>query len=176
MSSVKRRLTSSPRTTDNSGTLSPFPRVATVLLGTGKWRCWNANPCRTVRWLLSAVSVVAVSACGNDSPSSPYPPLVSPVPSPGPVPQPQGSYTVSGFVSEVVGGATVALHDVHVEDSTRRRTGTPRTQAHSTTQTAELGPTATPDGYDLRHSVMDRADGEKEYVNKRDDEATRTRP
>jgi hypothetical protein len=77
------------------------------------------TPCRTVRGILSAVSVVAVSACGNDSPSSPYPPLVSPVPSPGPVPQPQGSYTVSGFVSEVVGGATVALHDVHVEDSTR---------------------------------------------------------
>ena len=65
---------------------------------------------------------IAVLCCGvlagcRDTRSPSFPTAVSPTPQP--TPQPPGSVTVSGVVSEVVGGQTVPLEGVHVEDSER---------------------------------------------------------
>lgn len=61
-----------------------------------------------------------LGACGTDSrsPTAPSPPPQAQG-FPQPTPPPQGSFTVSGVVSEVIGGQTVPLEGVHVEDSER---------------------------------------------------------
>ena len=68
---------------------------------------------------------IAVLCCGvlggcGDSRSVPLPTAASPTPPP-PAPQPPGptGFTVSGIVSEVIGGETVPLAGAHVEDSER---------------------------------------------------------
>ena len=59
-----------------------------------------------------------LSACGGHSgPLSPTAIPSPPIPDPPRIPQ--GTFTVSGVVSEAVGGVTVPLEDVHVEDSMR---------------------------------------------------------
>jgi hypothetical protein len=71
-----------------------------------------------LRILGTAVLCFGVLAgCGADSRSPSFPTAASPTPQPAP--PPQGSVTVSGVVSEVVGGQTVPLEGAHVEDSER---------------------------------------------------------
>ena len=66
--------------------------------------------------VLTAVAVVALYGCGAVNPVSPSI-SVSPVSSPAPAPQ--GPFTVTGVVTELVGGDAVALEGAHVEDSQR---------------------------------------------------------
>ena len=71
---------------------------------------------RYPRLLVIAVLCCGVLAgCGTDSRSQPLPTA------PSPASQPPGPthFTVSGVVSEVIGGQTVALESAHVEDSER---------------------------------------------------------
>jgi hypothetical protein len=78
---------------------------------------------RTHRKLSSVVTgaivVVGLSGCGGDGPISPSPRTVNSQPTPAPAPITQGPQTVSGVVSEVIDGVTVALEGVNVEDSSR---------------------------------------------------------
>jgi hypothetical protein len=67
--------------------------------------------------ILTAVAVVALSGCGSLNPVSPSisgTPLESPAP-----PAPQGVFTVTGVVTELVDGEPVALEGALVEDSQR---------------------------------------------------------
>ena len=64
---------------------------------------------------VAAIASVVLSGCGGDGPVSPSA-TVPFIPSP---PTLGGPYTVTGVVSEVVGGVAVPLGDVHVEDSSR---------------------------------------------------------
>ena len=57
---------------------------------------------------------VVLSGCGTDSR-----PMLPTAASPTPQPTPAATYTVSGVVSEVVGGQTVSIEGAHVEDSQR---------------------------------------------------------
>ena len=70
-----------------------------------------------IRLLGTAVLCCGVLAGCSDTRSPSFPTAVSPTPQP--TPQPLGGVTVSGVVSEVVGGQTVPLEGVHVEDSER---------------------------------------------------------
>jgi hypothetical protein len=65
-----------------------------------------------------ATALVVVSGCGD---SGPLAPAVIPAPPTSSAPQPiaQGTYTVSGVVSVVVGDLSVPVEGVHVEDSQR---------------------------------------------------------
>ena len=64
--------------------------------------------------ILTAVAVVALSGCGSNNPISPSAPLA-----PAPVPAPQGPFTVTGVVTELVDDGAVAVAGAHVEDSQR---------------------------------------------------------
>jgi len=70
---------------------------------------------------VAAVCSGVLAGCGTSSVPSPTPP--SSLPSPTSALQPSLSfdrtYTVSGVVSELVGGQTVPLEGAHVEDSER---------------------------------------------------------
>ena len=77
---------------------------------------------RYIRQLgLAAVCCALLAGCGSDSRPSPTAPPPTPQPSPQPTPQPPGptGFTVSGVVSDVIGGQTVPLAAAHVEDSER---------------------------------------------------------
>lgn len=64
--------------------------------------------------ILAAVAVVALSGCGSSNPISPSVPIAA-----APVPAPQGPFTVTGVVTELVGDGPVAVAGAHVEDSQR---------------------------------------------------------
>jgi hypothetical protein len=66
--------------------------------------------------ILTAVAIAALSGCGSLNPVSPS---VSGSPVASPAPAPQGPFTVTGVVTELVGGEPVALEGAHVEDSQR---------------------------------------------------------
>ena len=75
---------------------------------------------RYVRRLVIGVLCCGVLAgCGTDSRLLPLP--TTPSPAPQSTRQPPGPtrFTLSGVVSEVIGGQTVALEGAHVEDSER---------------------------------------------------------
>jgi hypothetical protein len=74
--------------------------------------------------ILTAVAVVALSGCGSTNPISPSAPIAA-----APVPAPQGPFTVTGVVTELVGNGPVAVAGAHVEDS----------QRHFVVQTGEDG-------------------------------------
>ena len=69
--------------------------------------------------LLSVVAMCSgvLAGCGADSGSLPTPTAASPTPQP--IPPAQRTFTVSGVVSELVGGQMVPLEGAHVEDSER---------------------------------------------------------
>jgi Carboxypeptidase regulatory-like domain len=70
--------------------------------------------------VVGVISCAVLSGCGSDS--GPLSPTVDPpiaTPAPQPTPAPQGTYTVSGVVSEAADDQTVPLEGVHVEDSER---------------------------------------------------------
>lgn len=78
--------------------------------------------CYVCRLGVAVVCWAALAACGSDF--RPLPSLTAPsTSSPGSAPQPPPrgslSYTISGFVTEAVGGQTMPLGDAHVEDSER---------------------------------------------------------
>jgi len=73
---------------------------------------------------ICVVSCAVLLGCESDSsrvlfPTAATPTAATPTPAPIPTPPPQGTYTVSGVVSEVVDGRTIPLERVHVEDSQR---------------------------------------------------------
>lgn len=73
--------------------------------------------------VLAAIAVFAFSGCGDGGPANPVSPSVTSSPAAPPAapqPLPGGiGYTVSGVVSELVGGVAVPLEGVHVDDSQR---------------------------------------------------------
>jgi hypothetical protein len=69
---------------------------------------------------ICAIVCGLISGCGDRSgPVSPPPTAPSPSPPVPAPPVPEGTFTVSGVVSEAVGGVLVPLEAVHVEDSNR---------------------------------------------------------
>jgi hypothetical protein len=66
--------------------------------------------------ILTAVAIVALSGCGSLNPVSPS---ISGPSVGSPAPGPQGPFTVTGTVTELVDGEPVALEGAHVEDSQR---------------------------------------------------------
>ena len=66
---------------------------------------------------VAAVCSGVLAGCGTDSGSLPTPTAASPTPQPNP--PTQRTFTVSGVVSELVGGQIVPLEGAHVEDSER---------------------------------------------------------
>ena len=68
---------------------------------------------------ICVISCAVLLACGSDSARPLLPTGATPTPTPAPTPPPQGSYTVSGVVSEVVDGRMVPIEGAHVEDSER---------------------------------------------------------
>lgn len=69
-------------------------------------------------FLIAVLSCGVLAGCGTDSSSLPFPTAPSQA-QPTPQPPGQSHFTVSGVVSEVIGGQTVALESAHVEDSER---------------------------------------------------------
>jgi hypothetical protein len=73
--------------------------------------------CRYIRLLaVAALCSGILAGCGTGSGAPPTPTAASPIPQPNTT---QRTFTVSGVVSELVGGQTVPLAGAHVEDSER---------------------------------------------------------